>query len=91
MWKGKSEFTKSEMVKLQQLSEKLKKDEVLSEEQNSLYCKNVNLTDADAFKWSVVEFFLQVPNTQLFWKGFLVEYWLKRGPLLKNKFLWCFF
>ena len=40
--KEKSEFTQSEVVKLQQLSEKLKKDEVLSEDQNSYIVRTLN-------------------------------------------------
>ena len=83
--KEKSEFTKSEMVKLQQLSEKLKKDEVLSEEQNSYIVRTLTQMQTP-LKWSVVESFLSSANTQLFWKGFLVEYWLKESPSKKINF-----
>ena len=69
--KEKSEFTQSEVVKLQQLSEKLKKDEVLSEEQNSYIVRTLTQMQTP-LKWSVVESFLSSANTQLFWKGFLV-------------------
>ena len=83
--KEKSEFTQSEVVKLQQLSEKLKKDEVLSEEQNSYIVRTLTQMQTP-LKWSVVESFLSSANTQLFWKGFLVEYWLKEGPSKRINF-----
>lgn len=83
--KEKSEFTKSEVVKLQQLSEKLKKHEVLSEEQNSYIVKTLTKMQTP-LKWSVVESFLSSTKTQLIWKGFLVEYWLKEGPSKRINF-----
>ena len=73
--KEKNRFTQAEVEKLQQLSERLKKDEPLTEEQNDYMATTLMLMQTP-LKWTVIEAFLMSPLTQLFWKGFLIECWL---------------
>lgn len=76
--KEKNRFTQEEVEKLQQLSARLKKDELLTEEQND-YMATILMLMQTPLKWTVIEAFLMSPLTQLFWKGFLIECWLTDG------------
>ena len=83
--KEKNRFTQEEVEKLQQLSERLKKDEPLTEEQNDYMATTLMLTQTP-LKWTVIEAFLLSPLTQLFWKGFLIECWLTDGKPSKIRY-----
>ena len=83
--KEKNRFTQAEVEKLQQLSERLKKDEPLTEEQNDYMARTLLLMQTP-LKWTVVEAFLMSPLTQLFWKGFLIECWLTDGKTAKIRY-----
>lgn len=83
--KEKNRFTQEEVEKLQQLSERLKKDEPLTEEQNDYMATTLMLMQTP-LKWTVIEAFLLSPLTQLFWKGFLIECWLTDGKPLKIRY-----
>ena len=65
MRKGKNRFTQAEVEKLQQLSERLKKEEPLTEEQNDYMATTLMLMQTP-LKWTVIEAFLMSPLTQLF-------------------------
>ena len=65
--KEKNRFTQEEVEKLQQLSERLKKDEPLTEEQNDYMATTLMLMQTP-LKWTVIEAFLLSPFTQLFAK-----------------------
>lgn len=80
--KEKNRFTQAEVEKLQQLSERLKKEEPLTEEQNDYMATTLMLMQTP-LKWTVIEAFLMSPLTQLFWKGFLIECWLTDGKTSK--------
>ncbi len=73
------------MDKLQQLSERLKKEEPLTEEQNDYMATTLMLMQTP-LKWTVIEAFLMSPLTQLFWKGFLIECWLTDGKTSKIRY-----
>ena len=83
--KEKNRFTQQEVEKLQQLSERLKKDEPLTEEQNDYMATTLMLMQTP-LKWTVIEAFLMSPLTQLFWKGFLIECWLTDGKTAKIRY-----
>ena len=83
--KEKNRFTQAEVEKLQQLSERLKKDEPLTEEQNDYMATTLMLMQTP-LKWTVIEAFLMSPLTQLFWKGFLIECWLTDGKTSKIRY-----
>ena len=83
--KEKNRFTQAEVEKLQQLSERLKKEEPLTEEQNDYMATTLMLMQTP-LKWTVIESFLMSPLTQLFWKGFLIECWLKDGKTSKIRY-----
>ena len=83
--KEKNRFTQAEVEKLQQLSERLKKDDTLTEEQNDYMARTLLLMQTP-LKWTVVEAFLMSPLTQLFWKGFLIECWLTDGKTAKIRY-----
>ena len=83
--KEKNRFTQEEVEKLQQLSERLKKDEPLTEEQNDYMATTLMLMQTP-LKWTVIEAFLLSPLTQLFWKGFLIECWLTDGKPSKIRY-----
>lgn len=83
--KEKNRFTQAEVEKLQQLSERLKKDEPLTEEQNDYMATTLMLMQT-TLKWTVIEAFLMSPLTQLFWKGFLIECWLTDGKTSKIRY-----
>ena len=83
--KEKNRFIQEEVEKLQQLSERLKKDEPLTEEQNDYMATTLMLTQTP-LKWTVIEAFLLSPLTQLFWKGFLIECWLTDGKPSKIRY-----
>ena len=83
--KEKNRFTQEEVEKLQQLSERLKKDEPLTEEQNDYMATTLMLTQTP-LKWTVIEAFLLSPLTQLLWKGFLIECWLTDGKPSKIRY-----
>ena len=83
--KEKNRFTQAEVEKLQQLSDRLKKDEPLTEEQNDYMATTLMLMQTP-LKWTVIEAFLMSPLTQLFWKGFLIECWLTDGKNAKIRY-----
>lgn len=83
--KEKNRFTQAEVEKLQQLSERLKKEEPLTEEQNDYMATTLMLMQTP-LKWTVIEAFLMSPLTQLFWKGFLIECWLTDGKTSKIRY-----
>ena len=83
--KEKNRFTQQEVEKLQQLSERLKKEEPLTEEQNDYMATTLMLMQTP-LKWTVIEAFLMSPLTQLFWKGFLIECWLTDGKTAKIRY-----
>ncbi len=83
--KEKNRFTQAEVEKLQQLSERLKKEEPLTEEQNDYMATTLMLMQTP-LKWTVIEAFLTSPLTQLFWKGFLIECWLTDGKYAKIRY-----
>ena len=83
--KEKNRFTQAEVEKLQQLSERLKKEEPLTEEQNDYMATTLMLMQTP-LKWTVIESFLMSPLTQLFWKGFLIECWLTDGKTSKIRY-----
>lgn len=83
--KEKNRFTQAEVEKLQQLSERLKKEEPLTEEQNDYMATTLMLMQTP-LKWTVIEAFLMSPLTQLFWKGFLIECWLTDGKNAKIRY-----
>ena len=83
--KEKNRFTQAEVEKLQQLSDRLKKDEPLTEEQNDYMATTLMLMQTP-LKWTVIEAFLMSPLTQLFWKGFLIECWLTDGKPSKIRY-----
>lgn len=83
--KEKNRFTQQEVEKLQQLSERLKKEEPLTEEQNDYMATTLMLMQTP-LKWTVVEAFLMSSLTQLFWKGFLIECWLTDGKTAKVRY-----
>ena len=83
--KEKNRFTQAEVEKLQQLSERLKKEEPLTEEQNDYMATTLMLMQTP-LKWTVIEAFLLSPLTQLFWKGFLIECWLTDGKPSKIRY-----
>lgn len=83
--KEKNRFTQAEVEKLQQLSERLKKEEPLTEEQNDYMATTLMLMQTP-LKWTVIEAFLMRPLTQLFWKGFLIECWLTDGKTSKIRY-----
>ena len=83
--KEKNRFTQAEVEKLQQLSERLKKEEPLTEEQNDYMATTLMLMQTP-LKWTVIEAFLMSPLTQLFWKGFLTECWLTDGKTSKIRY-----
>ena len=83
--KEKNRFTQAEVEKLQQLSERLKKDEPLTEEQNDYMATTLMLMQTP-LKWTVIEAFLMSSLTQLFWKGFLIECWLTDGKTSKIRY-----
>lgn len=83
--KEKNRFTQAEVEKLQQLSERLKKDDTLTEEQNDYMATTLMLMQTP-LKWTVIEAFLTSPLTQLFWKGFLIECWLTDGKTSKIRY-----
>ena len=83
--KEKNRFTQAEVEKLQQLSERLKKEEPLTEEQNDYIATTLMLMQTP-LKWTVIESFLMSPLTQLFWKGFLIECWLTDGKTSKIRY-----
>ena len=83
--KEKNRFTQAEVEKLQQLSERLKKDEPLTEEQNDYMATTLMLMQTP-LKWTVIEAFLMSSLTQLFWKGFLIECWLTDGKTAKIRY-----
>ena len=83
--KEKNRFTQQEVEKLQQLSERLKKEEPLTEEQNDYMATTLMLMQTP-LKWTVIEAFLMSPLTQLFWKGFLIECWLTDGKTTKIRY-----
>lgn len=83
--KEKNRFTQAEVEKLQQLSERLKKEEPLTEEQNDYMATTLMLMQTP-LKWTVIEAFLMSPLTQLFWKGFLIECWLMDGKTSKIRY-----
>ena len=83
--KEKNRFTQAEVEKLQQLSERLKKEEPLTEEQNDYIATTLMLMQTP-LKWTVIEAFLMSPLTQLFWKGFLIECWLTDGKTSKIRY-----
>lgn len=83
--KEKNRFTQAEVEKLQQLSDRLKKDEPLTEEQNDYMATTLMLMQTP-LKWTVIEAFLMSPLTQLFWKGFLIECWLTDGKTSKIRY-----
>ena len=83
--KEKNRFTQAEVEKLQQLSERLKKEEPLTEEQNDYMATTLMLMQTP-LKWTVIEAFLMSPLTQLFWKGFLIECWLTDGKPSKIRY-----
>ena len=83
--KEKNRFTQAEVEKLQQLSDRLKKEEPLTEEQNDYMATTLMLMQTP-LKWTVIEAFLMSPLTQLFWKGFLIECWLTDGKTSKIRY-----
>ena len=83
--KEKNRFTQAEVEKLQQLSERLKKEEPLTEEQNDYMATTLMLMQTP-LKWTVIEAFLMSSLTQLFWKGFLIECWLTDGKTSKIRY-----
>ena len=83
--KEKNRFTQAEVEKLQQLSDRLKKEEPLTEEQNDYIATTLMLMQTP-LKWTVIEAFLMSPLTQLFWKGFLIECWLTDGKTSKIRY-----
>ena len=83
--KEKNRFTQQEVEKLQQLSDRLRKEEPLTEEQNAYMARTLLLMQTP-LKWTVIEAFLASPNTQLFWKGFLVECWLSDATSTKVRY-----
>ena len=83
--KEKNRFTQAEVEKLQQLSERLKKEEPLTEEQNDYMATTLMLMQTP-LKWTVIEAFLMSPLTQLFWKGFLIECWLTDGKTAEIRY-----
>ena len=83
--KEKNRFTQAEVEKLQQLSERLKKEEPLTEEQNDYMATTLMLMQTP-LKWTVIEAFLMSHLTQLFWKGFLIECWLTDGKTSKIRY-----
>lgn len=83
--KEKNRFTQAEVEKLQQLSERLKKEEPLTEEQNDYIATTLMLMQTP-LKWTVIEAFLMSPLTLLFWKGFLIECWLTDGKTSKIRY-----
>ena len=83
--KEKNRFTQQEVEKLQQLSERLKKEEPLTEEQNDYMATTLMLMQTP-LKWTVIEAFLMSPLTQLFWKGFLIECWITDGKTAKIRY-----
>ena len=83
--KEKNRFTQAEVEKLQQLSERLKKEEPLTEEQNDYMATTLMLRQTP-LKCTVIEAFLMSPLTQLFWKGFLIECWLTDGKTSKIRY-----
>ena len=83
--KEKNRFTQAEVEKLQQLSERLKKEDPLTEEQNDYMATTLMLMQTP-LKWTVIEAFLMSPLTQLFWKGFLIECWLTDGKTAKIRY-----
>ena len=83
--KEKNRFTQAEVEKLKQLSERLKKEEPLTEEQNDYMATTLMLMQTP-LKWTVIEAFLMSPLTQLFWKGFLIECWLTDGKTSKIRY-----
>ena len=83
--KEKNRFTQAEVEKLQQLSERLKKEEPLTEEQNDYIATTLMLMQTP-LKRTVIEAFLMSPLTQLFWKGFLIECWLTDGKTSKIRY-----
>ena len=83
--KEKNRFTQAEVEMLQQLSERLKKEEPLTEEQNDYMATTLMLMQTP-LKWTVIEAFLMSPLTQLFWKGFLIECWLTDGKTSKIRY-----
>ena len=83
--KEKNRFTQQEVEKLQQLSERLKKEEPLTEEQNDYMATTLMLMQTP-LKWTVIEAFLMSSLTQLFWKGFLIECWLTDGKTSKIRY-----
>ena len=83
--KEKNRFTQAEVEKLQQLSERLKKEEPLTEEQNDYMATTLMLMQTP-LKWTVIEAFLMRTLTQLFWKGFLIECWLTDGKTSKIRY-----
>lgn len=88
--KEKNRFTQQEVEKLQQLSERLKKEEPLTEEQNDYMATTLMLMQTP-LKWTVIEAFLMSPLTQLFWKGFLIECWLTDGKTAKIRYYDAFY
>ena len=83
--KEKNRFTQAEVEKLQQLSERLKKEDPLTEEQNDYIATTLMLMQTP-LKWTVIEAFPTSPLTQLFWKGFLIECWLTDGKTSKIRY-----
>ena len=75
---------------VQQLSERLKKEEPLTEEQNDYMATTLMLMQTP-LKWTVIEAFLMSPLTQLFWKGFLIECWLTDGKTAKIRYYDAFY